>query len=107
MVITLWCLVPDISAHCSANPSCMAAHPGRCLARRIGLETLMMVADDEAASLDGAVQDPASSDLNAGSPDTGDIHTYIGVRLRKAFDDVAKQPVPERFLQLMRDLDQK
>lgn len=63
----------------------------------------MTVANQDAASPDDSAQDPAVSE----PPDTGDIHTYIGARLRKAFDDVAKQPVPERFLQLMRDLDQK
>ena len=65
----------------------------------------MTAADDEAASQDGAEQAGTGPDSYAAAPDTGDIHTYIGARLRKAFDDVAKQPVPERFLQLMRDLD--
>lgn len=63
-------------------------------------------ADDEATDKDTAVPDPAlGPEAQAAPPDTGDVHTYIGARLRKAFDDVAKQPVPERFLQLMRDLD--
>ena len=65
----------------------------------------MTAADDEAASQDAAKQAGTGPDPHAASADTGDIHTYIGARLRKAFDDVAKQPVPERFLQLMRDLD--
>lgn len=65
----------------------------------------MTAADDEAARKDGAEQAGTGPDPHAVAPDTGDIHTYIGARLRKAFDDVAKQPVPERFLQLMRDLD--
>lgn len=63
-------------------------------------------ADDEATDNDIAVPGPAMGpEAQAVAPDVGDVHTYIGARLRKAFDDVAKQPVPERFLQLMRDLD--
>ena len=34
-----------------------------------------------------------------------DIQAYIGARLRSAYDDVASQPVPDRFLQLMQQLD--
>lgn len=64
-------------------------------------------ADDEAASRERAVQHSDLPEPDAGLPDTADVHVYIGARLRKAFDDVAKQPVPERFLQLMRDLEQK
>lgn len=68
---------------------------------------MMTAADDEAAGTDPNVpsHDPAESPDAPAAPDTADLHTYIGARLRKAFDDVAKQPVPERFLQLMRDLD--
>ncbi len=69
---------------------------------------MMTAADDEAgtAGRNVSAQDPAGSPHPpAAAPDTADVHTYIGARLRKAFDDVAKQPVPERFLQLMRDLD--
>ena len=69
---------------------------------------MMTAADDEAAGTDRRppAQAPTGSpDVPATPPETGDVHTYIGARLRQAFDDVAKQPVPERFLQLMRDLD--
>ena len=62
--------------------------------------------DDEAAKQEVDRQDASSAEPHASPADTNDIHTYIGARLRKAFDDVAKQPVPERLLQLMRDLDQ-
>lgn len=47
---------------------------------------------------------PETAGREAGHP-PGDIHTYIGSRLRQAFDDIASQPVPDRFLQLMQDLD--
>lgn len=33
-----------------------------------------------------------------------DLQSYIGEQLRAAFDDVAKQPVPDRFLDLMKRL---
>lgn len=63
------------------------------------------LADDEAGRQEMPERVPATSP-EPHSPDTADVHTYIGARLRKAFDDVARQPVPERFLQLMRELDQ-
>ena len=36
---------------------------------------------------------------------TTDVHAYIGRQLRAVYDDVAKQPVPDRFLELMKQLD--
>lgn len=67
---------------------------------------MMTAADDDAAGSKRDVPAPTERQQVPGAPETaGDLHTYIGARLRKAFDDVAKQPVPERFLQLMRDLD--
>ncbi len=33
-----------------------------------------------------------------------DVHLYLGSQLRAAFDDVASQPIPDRFLELMRKL---
>jgi hypothetical protein len=36
-----------------------------------------------------------------------DIHAYIGARLREVYNDVARQPIPDRFLELMRQLDAK
>ncbi len=34
-----------------------------------------------------------------------DVQAYIGRQLRAVYDDVAKQPVPERFLDLMKQLE--
>jgi Anti-sigma factor NepR len=34
-----------------------------------------------------------------------DIQSYIGSQLRAVYDDVVKQPIPDRFLELMRQLD--
>ena len=53
----------------------------------------------------GLAQAPASPTAGPSPQQPGDIQTYIGARLRQAFDDVAKQPVPDRFLQLMAELD--
>ena len=36
-----------------------------------------------------------------------DVHAYIGRQLRAVYDDVAKQPVPDRFLDLIRQLEVK
>ena len=34
-----------------------------------------------------------------------DVQAYIGRQLRAVYDDVAKQPVPDRFLDLMKKLE--
>ena len=34
-----------------------------------------------------------------------DIQSYIGAQLRAVYDDIAKQPIPDRFLDLMRRLE--
>ncbi len=39
-----------------------------------------------------------------GKPAPADLQAYIGDQLRAAFDDVASQPVPDRFLDLMKRL---
>ena len=36
-----------------------------------------------------------------------DVQAYIGRQLRAVYDDVAKQPVPERFLALMKQLEEQ
>ena len=59
-----------------------------------------------------ASEPPASTARDA--PDEGeaadppqpsaDIQSYIGTHLRAFYDDVASQPVPDRFLDLMKRL---
>ncbi len=44
---------------------------------------------------------PTSARLLSGA----DVHAYIGRQLRAVYDDVAKQPVPDRFLDLIKQLD--
>ena len=41
------------------------------------------------------------------SPVSTDMQRLIGRQLRAVYDDVAKQPVPDRFLELMEQLDRK
>lgn len=36
---------------------------------------------------------------------TADMQAFIGRQLRAVYDDIAKQPVPDRFLELMQQLD--
>ena len=36
-----------------------------------------------------------------------EIYDLIGKRLRGYFDDVASQPVPDRFVELLKQLDEK
>jgi hypothetical protein len=41
------------------------------------------------------------------TPQDPEIFDMIGRRLRDYYEDVAKQPVPDRFLELLRKLDKK
>ena len=42
---------------------------------------------------------------DATRPGSTDVHAYIGRQLRAVYDDVVKQPIPERFLDLMKQLE--
>ena len=48
----------------------------------------------------------------ASNPDDGvrpgatDVQAYIGRQLRAVYDDVVKQPIPDRFLALMKQLEE-
>ena len=63
---------------------------------------------DEA--IDPAVGSAAS---DAEAPGTGggaraaDVQAYIGRQLRAVYDDVVKQPIPDRFLALMKQLEEQ
>lgn len=45
------------------------------------------------------VADPARSGVT-------DVQAYIGRQLRAVYDDVVKQPIPDRFLALMKQLEE-
>ncbi len=49
--------------------------------------------------------DPRAQSGKAGSVPAVDIQAYIGTQLRAVYDDIAKQPIPDRFLDLMRRLE--
>lgn len=63
-------------------------------------------APDEA--IDPAVGSAAS---DGKAPGTGagatDVQAYIGRQLRAVYDDVVKQPIPDRFLALMKQLEEQ
>jgi hypothetical protein len=42
----------------------------------------------------------------AGTKETH-IQTAIGIRLRAYYDEIARQPVPDRFVELLKQLDSK
>ena len=46
-----------------------------------------------------ATKEPATSETH--------IQTAIGVRLRAYYDEIARQPVPDRFVELLKQLDSK
>ena len=51
---------------------------------------------------------PDATEPSTGAkPAVADMQAFIGRQLRAVYDDVAKQPVPDRFLELMRQLDTK
>ena len=78
-------------------------------------DRLAAAPDPEGAPSDRVrTADPAGSDApttdrpaaRTASPGV-DLQAYIGRQLRAVYDDVAQQPVPERFLDLMRQLEEQ
>ena len=71
---------------------------------------MMQADEDRPAPSTGDCADsdpPASAPLDEGAattPPSADIQSYIGSHLRAIFADVANQPVPDRFLDLMKRL---
>ena len=59
-------------------------------------------ASDPAAG--SAASDEAASGTG-GRAGTTDVQAYIGRQLRAVYDDVVKQPIPDRFLALMKQLE--
>jgi hypothetical protein len=50
------------------------------------------------------IEPTRSATATSGKPQ---VYDMIGRRLRDYFDEVAKQPVPDRFLELLNQLDSK
>jgi hypothetical protein len=61
------------------------------------------VSDPEAGSGASAGVGAAS----AGRPGTADVQAYIGRQLRAVYEDVVRQPIPDRFLALMKQLEEQ
>ena len=53
-----------------------------------------------------AVPVEASDSGDAVRPGVTDVQAYIGRQLRAVYDDVVKQPIPDRFLALMKQLEE-
>jgi hypothetical protein len=56
--------------------------------------------EDAPAGRDGAA-------VQMGAPRQRDVKDYIGRQLKALYDEVANQPVPDRFKELLDRLDQK
>jgi hypothetical protein len=70
-------------------------------------EHAMPSKQDTSGSVDSGVagsDTPAAGD--APRPGTTDVQAYIGRQLRAVYDDVVKQPIPDRFLALMKQLEE-
>lgn len=63
-----------------------------------------MTSNNESPSGDLTTVVAADHVVRSGSHD---MQSFIGRQLRAVFDDVAKQPVPDRFLELMKQLEAK
>ena len=71
-----------------------------------------MLADPDATTVDD--NDPvtregagASENGDTARPGAADVQAYIGRQLRAVYDDVVKQPIPDRFLALMKQLEEQ
>ena len=68
-----------------------------------------MLSDQEstAAPASETAAPGASGSPDGDRPGTTDVQAYIGRQLRAVYDDVVKQPIPDRFLALMEQLEGK
>jgi Anti-sigma factor NepR len=62
----------------------------------------MKLSNDPAAPHSGAQRRPEKAPKQGMSPD---LQAHIGRHLRALFDEVAREPIPDRFLQLLKDLE--
>jgi hypothetical protein len=54
-----------------------------------------------------AADKPESAQPAAGAGPSFPLHEHIGRQLKALFDDVAEQPVPDKFQKLIEELEQK
>ncbi len=63
---------------------------------------------DIGASTDAGPSGPgAEPAVDGGRLGPMDVQAYIGRQLRAVYDDVVKQPIPDRFLMLMKQLEEQ
>lgn len=60
---------------------------------------------DGSAHAGGGTPDISTAE-DAARPGVTDVQAYIGRQLRAVYDDVVKQPIPDRFLALMKQLEE-
>ena len=68
-----------------------------------------MPSDQDAETDAGATSMPRDGETpkDGARPGTTDVQAYIGRQLRAVYDDVVKQPIPDRFLALMKQLEEQ
>lgn len=78
-------------------------------ARARPAQTVGTTSSNETRRHTGVVNASAAGDIESNDlrPVSADMQQFIGRQLRAVFDDVAKQPIPDRFLELMKQLDTK
>jgi hypothetical protein len=69
-----------------------------------GSKKLHQAADGDGSGEPWTGQEDAAAERSHGLSPT--LQGHIGRQLRAVFDEVAREPVPERFLQLLKDLEQ-
>lgn len=63
---------------------------------------------DPSAAPEAGRSDPGADAVTDGSRfGATDVQAYIGRQLRAVYDDVVKQPIPDRFLALMQQLEEQ
>lgn len=62
--------------------------------------------DMTAVPEDGEPREEEGARLEGAKPGTTDVQAYIGRQLRAVYDDVLKQPIPDRFVALMKQLEE-
>lgn len=60
-----------------------------------------MMSNDESSTAPGGRPPPPAKQVDGGKQD------WIGAHLRKVYDEALSEPVPDRFLALLRQIDQK
>jgi hypothetical protein len=60
---------------------------------------------DQSAEAQGKLQHNAAPETNMEDGLTPNLQAHIGRHVRALFDEVAREPIPDRLLQLLKDLE--